>query len=141
MYGCTAPASTPISAKIATPVSGAPWLAPGDRRREAGRRVECAVWSKTRGRQTMVVYYGVVRGRVIELPAEAELAEGSVVEVRPTGLDPAEVEADRQFQEVLVAAGLLKEIRVLGARSPLPDLPPLVIDGPPVSQTIIDERR
>lgn len=89
----------------------------------------------------MVVYYGVVRGRVIELPAEAELAEGSVVEVRPTGLDPAEVEADRQFQEVLVAAGLLKEIRVLGARSPLPDLPPLVIDGPPVSQTIIDERR
>lgn len=90
----------------------------------------------------MSVIYGTVRGGVVQLPAEAGLAEGSRVEVRPADWPTAEeIEEDRRMQEALVRAGLLTEIKPLDRRSPYPDPPPIIVKGPPISQTIMEERR
>jgi hypothetical protein len=90
------------------------------------------------------VYRGVVKGKTVVLPPDAELADGSIVEVRLA--EPATAEedgdtADQRVQAALVAAGLLERVRPLGARSPGADRPALRLPGPPVAETIIAERR
>ena len=92
----------------------------------------------------MPIYRGVVKGKTVVLPAEAELADGSIVEVRLADA-VTEVEdgdtADRRVQAALVAAGLLERVQPLGARSPGTEPPLLRLPGPPVSETIVAERR
>jgi hypothetical protein len=92
----------------------------------------------------MSVYLGVVKGKTVVLPPDAELADGSVVEVRlaqPATAGDGDDAADRQVQEALVAAGLLRRVQPLGARSAVEERPLLRIPGPPVSETVIAERR
>lgn len=92
----------------------------------------------------MSVYLGVVKGKTVVLPPEAQLADGSIVEVRLAGpvleVAPDDI-ADQQVQAALVAAGLLQRIQPLGVRSVEERRPLLRLAGPPVSETIIAERR
>jgi hypothetical protein len=92
----------------------------------------------------MAVYRGVVRGNTIVLDAQAGLAEGTVVEVRPVA-PPAAVQEEParevSFLRTLLDSGV---IRAIPPRLPDPpglDRTPLRVDGPPVSQTLLEERR
>jgi hypothetical protein len=87
----------------------------------------------------------VVKGNVVVLDEPVDLADGSVVEVRPVaaaGNGRSEQEREEAFKQQLVEAGLLKAIR-----RPRPDAPGIdrtpvpILAGPPVSETIIEERR
>jgi hypothetical protein len=92
----------------------------------------------------VAVYHGIVRGRTVLLPSDAELADDSVVEVRLAHPVPAGVwddAVDQQVQAALMAAGLLLHAQPLGARSTVAERPLLQMDEPSVSATIIAERR
>jgi len=91
----------------------------------------------------MTVYFGTVKGRVIVLRDDAKLSEGSQVEVRLLGTAPAQLgeEDDLRVQRALLDAGLITQIHPLGARSLDPEPPPIQLDGPPLSEVIIAERR
>ena len=91
----------------------------------------------------MTVYYGTVRGSIIVLRDDVKLSEGSQVEIRP--LEPEQApsleEEDLRVQRALLEAGLLVAIRPLGTRSSEPDPPPIHVEGTPLSELIIAERR
>ncbi len=93
----------------------------------------------------MAVYRGVVKGNTVIFDGPADLADGTVVEVRPIPNDePGGDEADQEeaFKQHLVQIGLLKEIRRPQPDPPGTDRTPIpILDGPPVSETIIEERR
>lgn len=91
----------------------------------------------------MTIYYGIVKGRTIVLSDPTQFEEGTVVEVRPiTGRgDGAELESDLQMQQALFQAGLVDTVSEPGDSPVAPDPLPLRISGPPVSETIIAERR
>lgn len=91
-----------------------------------------------------LVYYGVARGNVVVLPAGVEIPDGLQVEIRmleshdaASGQEPA---ADL-LQQRLLERGLLREIR---GPAPVPapgDRTPVPIEGKPLSEMIIEERR
>lgn len=94
----------------------------------------------------MQVYRGVVRGNVVVLPDDVQLEDGAPVEVRVlhglmNGL--TEEEAERAFERWLLAAGILLSI------PPPPsslkdedfDFEPFEVEGEPLSEQIIRERR
>jgi hypothetical protein len=93
---------------------------------------------------TMAVYRGVVKGNTVVLEGPADLADGTVVEVRPVGdsihADDMAVR-EEAFKQHLHDIGLLRVIR-----RPQPDAPDIdrtpvpILSGPPVSETIIEER-
>jgi hypothetical protein len=92
----------------------------------------------------MTVYRGVVRGNAVVLDEPAGLADGTVVEVRALAEPPTE--PDERAREAIFLRSLLEKgvIRAIPPR--LPDPPELertllAVDGPPVSQTLIEERR
>lgn len=91
----------------------------------------------------MTVYYGTVKGKTIVLGEDAKLDEGSMVEVRPLGTEQVRQleEDDLRVQRALLEAGLIAEIRPLGARPPEAELPPIQVEGTPLSEVIIAERR
>jgi hypothetical protein len=96
----------------------------------------------------MAVYFGVVKGSRVELEGDAQIADGARVEVRPVALEaqPAgpgttdTAAAERALLRDLLAAGLLDHMPVDEAA---PDEPfePVVVQGRPLSEQIIDERR
>jgi hypothetical protein len=56
-------------------------------------------------------------------------------------LEPAaEAPAPRRFHQALLAAGLVREIRSPAGRAHI-ERPLVPIQGPPLSQTIVEERR
>jgi len=94
---------------------------------------------------TMAVYRGVVKGNTVMLEGPADLADGVIVEVRPIASSPeelAEREREEEFQRHLLEIGRISSIP---SREPDPldiDFTPIpILSGPPVSQTIIEERR
>jgi hypothetical protein len=90
------------------------------------------------------VYRGIVKGKTVVLPADAQLAEGSVVEIRviTTELESATDDVgDQAVQAALVTTGILRRMQPLGAKSAVTERPLLRVEGPPVSETIISERR
>jgi hypothetical protein len=93
----------------------------------------------------MSVYYGVVKGgNVIVLPEEVHLTEGLEVEVR--ALSPEEerslqLQSEDLFKQRLAELGLLKEIKAPYLAIPTGDRTPINVEGKPLSQTIIEERR
>jgi hypothetical protein len=93
----------------------------------------------------MPVYRGVVRGNAVVLDEPSALAEGTVVEVRPVaaaGDERSEQEREEAFKQRLVEAGLLNAIRRPQPDPPGIDRTPIpILSGPPVSETIIEERR
>jgi hypothetical protein len=92
----------------------------------------------------MPPYRGIVKDKVIVLTDRTELPEGAEVEVRP--LLPPPATPDERAREEAFSRHLLKigMISSLPTREPDPpglDRTPIRIDGPPLSQTIIEERR
>ena len=92
----------------------------------------------------MTIYYGVVRSNVVELPDGVGLADGLMVEVHV--LDPdvetsADVSAEEQFKQGLVAAGLLREIKRPEQQPLSGDRTPVTVEGIPLSELIVQERR
>ena len=89
------------------------------------------------------IYHGVARGNVVVLPDGVEIPDGLPVEIRvleshdaAAGPEPA---VDR-LQQRLRERGLLREIRgpapvASGDRTPVP------VEGQPLSEMIIEERR
>lgn len=92
----------------------------------------------------MTVYRGVVRGNTVVLDEPVGLTDGSLVEVRPVDPPPPdtdELEREDAFKRSLIERGLLRTVP-----SRLPDPPDLDrtlldVEGPPVSHTLIEERR
>ena len=92
----------------------------------------------------MAVYRGVVREGKVTLPDDVALPDGTAVEVRtletPLGGDTDEERLDR-LEQALLASGLMKEFK----RPPFPpetgDRTPIRVEGKPLSETIIEDRR
>ena len=92
----------------------------------------------------MSTIYGVVRGKVVVLPEDAALPDGSTVEVRvvsPHSGRTEDAEAEAQFKQKLVELGLLAKVR---PPAPIPadvDRTLIQVTGKPLSEMIIEERR
>ena len=81
----------------------------------------------------MSIYYGIVRDKRVVLEGEAAPIEGQRVEVRPVG-------GEERVLELLRAEGLLDDqLHVPGP--PAPEFVPIAVQGRPLSEQIIDERR
>lgn len=91
----------------------------------------------------MTAFYGTVKGRTIILREDAMLSEGSQVEVRPVQAEEGlQFERDDlRVQLALLDAGLITEIRPLGARAAEAEPPPIHVEGTTLSEIIIAERR
>jgi hypothetical protein len=90
----------------------------------------------------MVVYRGVVKGKTVVLDEATELPDGAIVEVREVAASQDdEREREEAFKRHLLAIGLMKRLPTREPDPPGTDRTLLEIEGPPVSQTIIEERR
>lgn len=92
----------------------------------------------------MLVVRGVVKGRTVVLPDSIQLTEGAEVEVRvddgrrkhtPSAL------SEKAFKEKLIEIGLLKECRLSGDDQAMTVRIPAEVQGRPLSELIIAERR
>jgi hypothetical protein len=93
------------------------------------------------------MYRGVIRNNAVVFDESIELPDGMEFEVRllvpdvPAPGEATEAECERAFLRYLLATGVIERIP-----SRLPDPPDLdrtllEVEGPPVSETIIEERR
>jgi hypothetical protein len=97
----------------------------------------------------MAVYHGVVKGNVVVLSEDAQLPDGTSVEVRVAEPQqeetvPDEATADDPemlFMQRLLEAGVISEIKPRGSRSPVTDRTPIKVKGKPLSEIVIEERR
>ncbi len=87
----------------------------------------------------MAVYHGVVKDNVVVLPEDARLPDGMTVEVHVPPMPPALPDA----KQLLRARGLLLDATPTPpeAEDRQMDRRPIVVQGQPLSQTIIAERR
>ena len=86
--------------------------------------------------------YGVVKGDVVILPEDANLPDGLTVEIRPVEPDPQQSDAaEEQFLQRLLELGLLTEIKRPPRIPPEGDRTPIQVEGTPLSEMIIQERR
>lgn len=86
----------------------------------------------------MAVYHGIVKDNRVILDGDTTLPDGTSVEVRPRLASTPALE--RALREGLYKAGLL----VSASRAPMrrrEAFEPIHVDGEPLSQTIIAERR
>ncbi len=90
----------------------------------------------------MTVCYGMVKGNSIILLGDAQLAEGSIVEIRLPELDqvPEEVR-EGAFLQYLLATGRISAIPKRGSRSRREEFEPIEVKGKPLSEIIIEERQ
>lgn len=89
----------------------------------------------------MSIYYGIVKDNQIILPADTQLAEGATVEVRILQQSDQQSPTEADFQQQLVDLGLLEHPKIASPTAPLQNQPPIKVEGQPLSQTIIAERR
>lgn len=97
----------------------------------------------------MPTYHGIVKGNVIALPEGVDLVDGQHVEVRVAAsangwADEERVEQldrEEEVQQRLLAAGLITEVRRPDSTEPPGDYIPIEIQGKPLSEIIIEERR
>ena len=92
----------------------------------------------------MAIYEGIVKNSTIVLPEGIHLADGTRVEVRTLPQDDRPTEEDLReelFREELVASGLLLKNKRVPRREPEGDRTPIQVEGEPLSQMIIRERR
>ncbi|MBI4673450.1 MAG: hypothetical protein HY741_17495 [Chloroflexi bacterium] len=89
------------------------------------------------------IYYGVVKGNTIVMPAGAHLTEGSTVEVRPMVQAPPAKQDEKEmlFKQRLLAMGLIKEIKMPRRYVLRGNRKPIRVSGKPLSETIVEERR
>jgi hypothetical protein len=93
----------------------------------------------------MTVYRGVVKGNTVVLSGPVDLPDGAEVEVRPIAPAPETAEErarEEEFLRHLLASGRISSLPTGEPDPPGMDRTPIeVLSGPPVSQTIIQERR
>ncbi|MGH2588869.1 MAG: hypothetical protein ACRDJE_28425 [Dehalococcoidia bacterium] len=90
----------------------------------------------------MAVYRGVVKGKTVVLDDAADLPDGAVVEVRAIATSEDEERArEEAFLRHLLEIGMISRIPSRAPDPPWIDRTPLEVEGPPISQTLIEERR
>lgn len=94
----------------------------------------------------MQVYHGIVRDNVVVLPKDVHLQDGTEVEVRAVGSKGKEsVEPGESPRQVLKRrlreAGLVLQFKDISQATKDEDFEPITLEGTPVSQLIIEERR
>ena len=98
----------------------------------------------------MPVYRGIVKGNVVVFTEPAGLPDGAEVEVRvvlaveaspPDAMSADERAREDAFERRLLARGLISGIPIREPDPPWIDRTAIDVDGPPLSQTIIEERR
>jgi hypothetical protein len=89
------------------------------------------------------VYRGVVKGKVVLLPDDADLADGAAVEVRPiapAGGAKLPRDAELRFRQRLIEVGLLVAPSPREPRA-VEDRTPVRVQGRPLSADILSSRR
>jgi hypothetical protein len=92
----------------------------------------------------MAVYRGVVKNKAVVFEEPVDLADGVEVEVHIVDDDAVSgggQERETAFLQHLLAIGMIGSIPPRLPDPPGLDRTPLKVDGPPVSQTLIEERR
>jgi predicted DNA-binding antitoxin AbrB/MazE fold protein len=93
---------------------------------------------------SMLVVRGVVKGRTVLLPDSIQLTEGAEVEVRVRDerrkYTPS-AHSEKAFKEKLIEIGLLKEWRLPRGDKAMTVRIPAEVQGRPLSELIIAERR
>ena len=89
------------------------------------------------------VYHGMVRDGVVVFPDGMNLPDGTEVEVHaPTvGDDWPEPPEPTPLERALLAAGLIREIKRPPDSMPDVDRTPIEVEGKPLSEMIIEDRR
>jgi hypothetical protein len=89
---------------------------------------------------SMQVYEGVVQNRVVILPQDVHLEDGLRVEIRIPEMEGESAEA--LLKQRLVELGLLAKARKPGkTHVKQRDRTPIRVEGKPLSEQIIEERR
>lgn len=88
----------------------------------------------------MAVYHGVVKDNRVELEGNVRLTDGVRVEVHTGGDDTAARADEKNLIRRLRAEGLIEEPPV-GAGEDDEEFEPVVVQGEPLSEQIIRERR
>ena len=129
----------PVSTGTAIPTLHRPSGPPGQ---SVGERCHTVVVVRERfGRS---IYQGVVKGNVVVLPEDVKLADGAAVEVRMTGIptrSPEHSDLERVYRQRLLESGLVTDVKDPTYPLPTLDHAPVEVQGPPLSQTIVEERR
>jgi hypothetical protein len=90
----------------------------------------------------MAVYRGVVKGNTVVLEESSGLPDGAIVEVRAVARSlEEEREREEAFLRHLLEIGMTTRIPQRLPDPPGLDRTLIELDGPPLSQTIIEERR
>jgi hypothetical protein len=90
----------------------------------------------------MVVYYGVIKDNRVVLDDDVQLADGTRVEVRPQPADSRDAaRAEEMVKERLRTAGVLAPAAPAAPDDAEEEIEPAPVDGEPLSQMIIRERR
>jgi hypothetical protein len=92
----------------------------------------------------MAVYRGVVKGNTVVLSGPVDLPDGAEVEVWPVA--PARTPEEEQtqedaFEQHLLAIGLLKRLPAYAPDPPGLDRTPAELEGTPLSERLIQDRR
>lgn len=87
----------------------------------------------------MQVYEGIVKDRVVLLPENVHLDEGLRVEIRIR--EAGQESPEELFKKHLVKVGLLEEIRRPSGPLADQDRTPIQVEGKPLSEQIMEERR
>ena len=90
----------------------------------------------------MPLYYGVIKDNRVVLDDDVRLADGMRVEVRPRpGGARDTMQAEESVKEQLRAAGVLAPAPTLVEDDEDDDFEPITIEGEPISQMLLRERR
>ena len=92
----------------------------------------------------MPTYPGIVQGNVVLLPDDIRLPDGVAVQVQVPGSDTepsSQVDPEAAFLQRLLELGLLSETRTLDRTQDDRDRVLIEVEGKPLSEMIIDERR
>lgn len=89
------------------------------------------------------IYRGVVKDRVVVLPEGVELPEDTMVEILApsAGEETALPEDLTPLERALLEAGLIREVKRPPRTLPTEDYEPIQVQGVPLSQAVLDERR
>ncbi len=89
----------------------------------------------------MLTYHGIVKNNVITIPSNIALIDGMTVEVQiPSLSENVQISTEEQFKQKLLKLGLLTDVKRPHLCSN-EERPLAKIQGKPLSQVIIEERR
>ncbi len=92
----------------------------------------------------MPTYRGIVKGNVVVLPEDAELAEGQVVEVYVPPSESEQLVAsspEQRLKRRLIELDLVRESAVAAQEPADNDRIPIEVTGKPLSEYVVEDRR